>query len=97
MNKLYLVVAPSGAGKSTIIDGIFRPEQKIVSFTTRPIRKGEVDGEDYYFVTNNEFDYLESLEEELIQKAEYSGNRYGVTKSEIGQRLETGDCVIAVV
>lgn len=97
MNKLYLVVAPSGAGKSTIIDGIFRPEQKIVSFTTRPIRKGEVDGEDYYFVTNNEFDYLESLEGELIQKAEYSGNRYGVTKSEIGQRLETGDCVIAVV
>lgn len=97
MNKLYLVVAPSGAGKSTIINELFEKEQQIVSFTTRPIRKGEVDGEDYYFVNSEEFDYLENLDGELVQRAEYSGNRYGVTKSEIEQKLKTGDCVIAVV
>lgn len=97
MSKLYLVVAPSGAGKSTIINEIFDKDQQIVSFTTRPIRSGEVDGEDYYFVSSDEFDYLEDLDGELIQKAEYSGNRYGVTKSEIEQKLALGDCVIAVV
>lgn len=96
-NKIFLFVAPSGAGKSTIIKEIFAPEQIIKSFTTRPIRKGEIDGDDYYFVNNEEFDYLESLDGELIQKAEYVGNRYGVTKGELESSLKNGHVAIAVV
>lgn len=96
MNSLFLVVAPSGAGKSTLINEIFEPEQKILSVTTRPLRKGEVDGEDYYFITEEEFKHLQETDG-LVQEAEYVGNKYGVTKKELQNKLSDNDVVLAVV
>ena len=56
--KIIVIVAPSGTGKSTLIERLQQetPELKwSVSYTTRPIREGEIHGEDYFFISKEEF------------------------------------------
>jgi guanylate kinase len=92
-NKLYIVSGVSGAGKSTLFRAIM--DNEITSFTTRPQREGEVNGVDYLFITEEDFQML--LEEDgLIEHAEYSGYRYGITRDEFEDRLSNGDAFIVV-
>lgn len=90
--KVIVIVAPSGAGKTTIAQKLLNEFPQIrfsVSATTRPPRKGEVDGRDYYFLTDEEFD--EKIEQEAFLEWEhYSGNRYGTLRSEVDKLIETG-------
>lgn len=65
---------------------------ELVSHTTRPMRKGEVNGETYYFVTKEEFNKLEKLEQVC-----YAGNYYGLSKKEVDSKLEANDAVFAIV
>lgn len=95
MGKLYVIVAPSGAGKTTIINNLFKKEQKIVTTTTRKKRKGEVDGKDYYFVTLDKYNSLVG-QGKLSQRTEYAGNYYGVYNSELENKLAKGDAVVTV-
>lgn len=94
--NLYLIVGPSGAGKTTMLNGVFKQSQKLCSVTTREPRKGEVDGEDYYFITKEQYEELDKSGE-LIQKADYVGHKYGVTKTELHEKLHEGDAVISVI
>ncbi len=87
--KLIVISAPSGGGKTTIVKEILtrHPEfQFSVSGTTRPMRTGEVDGVDYFFLTKEEFERLiqrgELAEHELIY-----GNYYGTLKREVDRAL----------
>jgi len=77
--KLLILVGPSGSGKSTLENQLVEKAgyRKAVSHTTRPMRKGEIDGVDYYFVDN--FDSVIGL----IEWAEFAGNYYGVTEAEL--------------
>jgi guanylate kinase len=72
-------------GKGTLIRGLLEqvPGLKLsVSATTRPPRPGEVDGRDYYFLSDDEFD--ERVRRgEFVEHAEYAGNRYGTLRSEL--------------
>lgn len=82
--SIILMVGPSGSGKDTIgaelqKEGI--PE--LVSFTTRKKRKGEVDGVNYYFKPKDEINDLE-----IAERTTYSGNIYGLLKSEVEESLE---------
>ena len=90
--KVIVIVAPSGAGKTTIAQRLLTEYPKIqfsVSATTRKPRKGEKDGEDYYFLSNNEFD--QKIEnEEFLEWEHYSGNRYGTLRSEVDKLVESG-------
>lgn len=84
---IYLIVGASGSGKSTI--GKILEEQgipQLVSFTTRQKRKGEIDGQDYHFITREK---LEALSEKSIAEiSEYNGNYYGLTKREVSDKLD---------
>lgn len=84
---IYLIVGASGSGKSTI--GKILEEQgipQLVSFTTRQKRKGEIDGQDYHFITQEK---LEALSEKSIAEiSEYNGNYYGLTKREVSDKLD---------
>ena len=84
---IYLIVGASGSGKSTI--GKILEEQgipQLVSFTTRQKRKGEIDGQDYHFITQEK---LEALSEKSIAEiTEYNGNYYGLTKREVSDKLD---------
>ena len=85
-NKLILITAPSGAGKTSIVQHLLQKFQQLafsVSATTRKPRGNEKDGADYYFISEDEFrekiHHKEFLEWEMV----YEGKYYGTLKSEI--------------
>jgi guanylate kinase len=74
----------SGCGKSTLERGLCSDPgsfKKVISVTTRPQREGEVDGQDYFFVTNFEFDQLRHGDQ-MVQYTEFADNRYGSLRAE---------------
>ena len=97
---LILVVAVPGGGKSTLISHVRENNDDVnfaVSCTSRPMRPGEVEGENYYFVTDEEFsnriekgDFLEWIQQD-------GGRYYGTLKSEITDRIKAGEVVIREV
>jgi guanylate kinase len=94
--KLIVVSGPSGAGKSTLIGEALDSVPQLaysVSATTRDPRPGEVDGEDYIFLSREEFE--RKIEEGyFLEWAEYSGNLYGTPVSRVDELLEVGRSVI---
>lgn len=98
MNKGLLIVlsAPSGAGKGTIIKKLMDDDRSLklsVSATTRSPRPGEVDGEDYFFLSREEFEDLVK-NGEMLEHAEYVGNCYGTPRGPVERWLEDGLDVI---
>ena len=94
-SKLIVISGPSGAGKTSICRRLVEDPQidLSVSATTRPMRKGEVDGVDYYFLSREEFD-LKIKRGEFLEWAEYNRNFYGTLRSEVQRKLETGHWVV---
>jgi guanylate kinase len=89
---LFVLSSPSGAGKSTVARMLLAKDDGIslsVSATTRPIREGEVDGRDYHFVTDADFDTMVA-NENFLEWAHVFGRRYGTLKSEIRKSIENG-------
>ena len=77
--RLIVLSGPSGVGKSTVVAEVMRRRPNLrfsVSVTTRAMRPGEVDGENYYFITRERFDEL-LARNALLEHAEYLGNCYG--------------------
>lgn len=96
---VLIVMAPMGSGKGTLIGealAVFPDLYETVSCTTRDARPGEVDGKDYHFVSEEEFD-LKIKNDEFLEWATFGKNRYGTLKSEIVSRLEAGQIVIAEI
>ena len=96
--KLLVFAAPSGAGKTTIVKHLLQkfPQQLAfsVSATTRPIRAGEADGKDYYFITENDFRTKIANEEFLEHEEVYQGRFYGTLFSEIDRLTKLGKAVL---
>lgn len=93
---LYVIVAPSGAGKSSLVNALLEREPDIglsISYTTRPPRPGEVDGREYFFVTRAEFESMIAAGE-FLEHAEVYGNFYGTSKKWIEKTRATGADVI---
>jgi guanylate kinase len=96
MGKVFVITGPSGVGKGTLIARLLErvPNLELsISATTRQPREGEVDGRDYHFLTPGEFDRRVE-EEDFLEFATYSGNRYGTLRSEVSRRLEEGRSVV---
>jgi guanylate kinase len=93
---LFILSSPSGAGKTTISHMLLERDDGIglsVSATTRPIRPGEVDGQDYHFASNAEFDAM-IAEGAFLEWAHVFGHRYGTLKSEVIKQIEGGRDVL---
>jgi guanylate kinase len=90
--RLTVLSGPSGVGKSTVVAELRRTSPEIwisVSVTTRRPRPGEVNGREYYFVDAREFDRMVAAGE-LLEWAEFAGNKYGTPKEPVELRLEQG-------
>ncbi|WP_273751976.1 guanylate kinase [Leuconostoc mesenteroides] len=90
---LIVLSGPSGVGKGTVRKAIFEEEsidfQYSISATTRQSRAGEVDGEDYFFVTREQFE--EKINNgDMLEYAKYVSNYYGTPKSFIDETLASG-------
>src|SRR5919107_4370146 len=94
--KVFVITGPSGVGKGTLIRALRErvPELELsVSATTRRPRPGETHGEDYWFLSDEEFE--EKLRAgEFVEHAEYSGRRYGTLRSELDTRGSAGRPVL---
>lgn len=94
--RVIVVSGPSGAGKGTLIQAILPrlPWLTVaVSATTRPMRRGEVDGRDYHFLTPEEFDARVAAGD-FLEHVTYADNRYGTLRSEVDRILAEGMSVI---
>lgn len=94
--KLVLFSGPSGVGKDTVLDIVLEKDntlQKSISCTTRSIRENEVDGVDYYFISNSDFKKMIE-NNEILEYAQFGSNIYGTPKAPIDDWLENGKTVI---
>ena len=93
---LLVISGPSGVGKGTLVKWLMDRDPSIVfsvSATTRAPREGEVDHQDYHFVTEAEYDRL--LEQDaFLEHAEVHAHRYGTLKSEVEERVARGQNVL---
>ena len=94
--KLFLVSAPSGAGKSSLIDAVLAkanqshlPLELSISFTTRSPRKGESNGNQYFFISEEEFTDKKNSNF-FLEHAEVHGNWYGTSVDFVKSKLSSG-------
>jgi guanylate kinase len=93
---LTVLSGPSGVGKSTVVAHMRKVHPEVwlsVSATTRKPRPGEKHGVQYYFVDDDEFDKLVA-NGELLEWAEFAGNRYGTPRRAVLEKLEAGEPVL---
>ena len=96
MSKLFVISGSSGVGKGTVIKSFLEkhPNFKLsISCTTRGKREGEVHGINYFFMSENEFDKC-IKNNEFLEWAEFSGNKYGTKKSFVEECLKKGKNII---
>lgn len=92
---LVVLSAPSGCGKDTVLAALGErmPIKRSVSMTTRPMREGEVDGQDYYFV--DEAYFRRQIEcGNMLEYTNYSGNYYGTPRAAVDEWLRQGETVV---
>ncbi|MBW7472298.1 guanylate kinase [Marinobacter sp. M216] len=93
---LYVVSAPSGAGKTSLVAAMLRNDEKLcvsVSHTTRPMREGEQDGVNYHFVSREAFEAMIGRGD-FLEHADVFGNYYGTSHIWVRDTLAQGRDVI---
>ena len=94
--SLFVITAPSGAGKSSLIDALLKDDPHLrlsVSYTTRAPRPGEANGREYHFVDDKTF--IAMLERgEFLESAEVHGYRYGTSQAVIREALARGQDLV---
>jgi guanylate kinase len=93
-NRLYIISGPSGSGKSSIARAVM--DNEIISFTTRAPRPGEVNGRDYIFISEDEFQYLYNNNGLAEHTSYYGSANYGITMEELMTKLSKGDAFVVV-
>ena len=96
MANLFIIAAPSGCGKTSLVKALLRNSKNLavsVSHTTRKPRKGEIDGENYHFVSNETFEQMIS-NNDFLEYAEVFGNMYGTAKTNIYEKLDSNINII---
>ncbi len=94
--KLFVISGPSGAGKGTLVAELVRrvPSTSVsLSATTRQPRRGEVEGREYNFLSESEFERL-AADGGLLEWAEVHGNKYGTPLAAVDKELESGRDVV---
>ncbi len=93
---LFIVAAPSGAGKSSLVNALLVEDPGLAlstSYTTRRPRSGEVDGREYHFVDRATFERMLAADE-FLESAEVHGNLYGTPRRQIAQMRDAGRDVV---
>ena len=95
-NQLIILTGPSGVGKGTIIEKIIKKDNRFwvsISATTRKPREGEVEGENYYFMSNSQFEEM-IKKDLLIEWAKFTDNYYGTLLKPVIEKINKGFKVI---
>ena len=98
LHKLFVISSPSGGGKTSLINKLFEDSrsanfEKSISHTSRQKRQGDLEGKDYYFISEKDFkDKIEK--EEYVEYATVFGNFYGTSKEEIKTKYNNSNLVL---
>lgn len=96
---LVIFSAPSGCGKTTVVERLLKRHPdwvRSISATTRPPRSGETDGEDYYFIDDENFKDM-TARGDFLEYAEVHGAHYGTPKAAVLDEVEKGNTVILAI
>ena len=96
MANLFIIAAPSGCGKTSLVKALMERSKNLsvsVSYTTRKARKGEVNGENYHFVSKDTFAEM-ITNNDFVEYAEVFGNMYGTARSSINEKLNANIDII---
>ncbi|HEY7792338.1 MAG TPA: guanylate kinase [Vicinamibacterales bacterium] len=96
---LFIVSAPSGAGKTTLVERLVEvtPHLRMSrSYTSRPARVGECDGVDYHFITRERFEAMVAVGE-FLEWADVFGNLYGTSAADTERILDSGSDLVLVI
>lgn len=99
VGKIFIVSAPAGTGKTTLVRMLAQEFDSVcesISYTTRPARANEVAGRDYHFITPQEFE-KRMREGDFLEHAEVFGHYYGTSKSQIDALRSAGKHVVLVI
>lgn len=94
--NLYVVAAPSGTGKSSLVKALLEVDSRMelsVSHTTRAPRGQEVHGREYYFTSHEEFDRMVAADA-FVEWAQVHGNRYGTSRKTIEDKIAAGADIV---
>jgi guanylate kinase len=94
-NNIFLILGPSGSGKTSIVSEALKRDDKLskpITYTTRPMRDGEQDGKDYFFLPIEEFDKAS-----FTEVSEYHGNWYGSKADNLWNDLYQGKDIIMIL
>jgi guanylate kinase len=97
--RLFIVSAPSGTGKTTLVERLVQVVPDLVmsrSFTSRPPRAGEADGVDYNFISRDRFETMIAAGD-FLEHADVFGNYYGTSASETERALASGRDLVLVI
>ena len=96
LGNLFIISAPSGTGKTSLVKALLQTDIDLslsVSYTSRLVRPGEVEGRDYYFVERKMFEQM--LEHgEFLESAEVYGNLYGTSQKWIDKAIASGQDIL---
>ena len=96
MGDLYIIIAPSGAGKTSLVEQLLVQNANLyvsISHTTRPARKNEKNGVNYHFISKTDFINMSS-EGDFLESAEVYGYNYGTSKKWVDSQLALGRDII---
>jgi guanylate kinase len=96
VGRLYVVAAPSGAGKTSLVKALVEREPRLrfsVSYTTRKVRPNEVNGRDYYFITHAQFKEMADRGE-FLEHAQVFDNSYGTSLRAVQDALLGGELLL---
>ncbi len=96
---LFVVSAPSGTGKTTVVERLVQllPDLALSrSYTSRPVRPGEIDGVDYNFITRARFEEMVEADE-FLEWADVFGNLYGTCATDVERELSHGRDIVLVI
>ena len=94
--NLFIVSAPSGAGKTSLVRALLEADPRVhlsISHTTRPPRPGEIHGRDYFFVSKEDFLEMEK-KGEFLESAHVHGNHYGTSRKWIEEERMKGNDIL---
>ena len=94
--KLFIIAAPSGGGKTSLVNALLERDSRLVlsiSHTTRPARPGELDGQHYHFVSESDFLNMVS-NGDFMEHAKVFDHYYGTNKQSVAQQLEQNRDVV---
>ena len=94
--SLFIIAAPSGAGKTSLVNALLECDPRLVlsiSHTTRPVRPGEIDGQHYHFVSEAAYEHMVD-NGDFMEHAQVFDHYYGTNRNSVALQLETGHDVI---